>query len=103
MAFKMMNIADGGFAEDLDIMLGQLIRVDPRLFLGELKRSGRTVTGGLVGNFGGEYVDKMKAQQLEITMRIAALQSVRDPELRAIRDRCVKELKRSEVEVHAQD
>ena len=105
LAFRLKNVADGAFAEDLDVMLGQLIRIDPSLFLRSLKSAPhqlRTLSG-LVGNFGDPYVDKPEAQAFEAEKRIRALQTVADPHLAGVREKCVEALKQvaSEVNSHA--
>jgi hypothetical protein len=73
-------------------MLGQLIRIDPTLFLRQLSqsRSGITRLGSVVGNLGQIYVDNSKAQLLEVSKRIEALQQVSDLQLVTIRDKCIK-------------
>jgi hypothetical protein len=93
LAFSLKTIADGAFVEDLDVMLGQLIRIDPSLFLRQLSQSqtANTRLNGVVGKLGEIYVDNSKAQLLDISKRIEALQQVSDPQLVTIRDNCVKE------------
>lgn len=94
LAFRLKTIADGAFAEDLDVLLGRLIRIDPTLFLQQLKEHGRVNRlDGLVGNLGDPYVDRFDAQRLEIQKRIGALKSVSDPALKELADRCIQELK----------
>ena len=94
LAFRLRSIADGGFAEDLDIMLGQLIRIDPVLFLTELENASPPVTrlDGLLLNFGAVYVDREEADCLEIDRRITTLKSVDQPQLLIIRNEAVKVL-----------
>jgi hypothetical protein len=94
LAFRLKTIADGAFAEDLDILLGRLIRIDPTLFVRQLKEYGKVNRlDGLVGNLGDAYVDRFDAQRLEIKKRIRALESVSDPALKELADQCIKELK----------
>lgn len=78
LAFRMRHIADGAFLEDLDIILGKLIRVDPELFLSELQRARvpPRAMDGLVGNLGDAYVDQMERQCKEMRLRRQALNSV---------------------------
>jgi hypothetical protein len=100
LAFRLMTIADGAFAEDLDILLGQIIRIDPALFLQELKGYGRVGRlDALVGSLGDSYVDRIDAQRLEIKKRIQALSSVKDPAVKELRDECIKELLRQEAAI----
>ncbi|MGO9017487.1 MAG: hypothetical protein ACLQVJ_03955 [Syntrophobacteraceae bacterium] len=98
LAFRLFSIANAAYTEDLEILLGKLIRINPRLFLKELagnkERAGRFSLGGLLGNKGEEYVDLIMAQCLENRLRRAALQSVSDYPLRQIRDECTRELDR---------
>ena len=96
LAFRLFSISDGDGAEQLDILLGKLIRVDPTLFLKELVANQRLTTrvDGLLGNEGEEYVDNFKAQCKENRRRRKALQSVKDRQLRRKRDECTRELDR---------
>jgi hypothetical protein len=98
LAFRLKTIADGAFAEDLDILLGRLIRIDPTLFVRQLKEYGKVNRlDGLVGNLGDAYVDRFDAQRLEIKKRIRALESVSDPALKELADQCIKELKHQQT------
>ena len=90
LAFRLRTILDGALAESSDVTLGRLIRIDPRLFLHELANHEGEFSEGLVGNNGGEFVDLPKAQAREDRLRIDALMTVQDPELRRVRDRCVR-------------
>lgn len=92
LAFRLYSIADGAFAEELDIILGRLIRINARLFLEELKNNYRLALGldGLVGNFG--YEQHYGDDNLETTLRIEALKRVTNPKLKSIRDECIKAL-----------
>jgi hypothetical protein len=88
--------ADGAAAEDKDIVLGGLIRVHPRLFLQELRRSGhgncRPCLEGILGNLGDEFVDRFAAQAEELGKRRQALLSVADKDLAPLRDACIRVL-----------
>ncbi len=94
-AFRLMAIADGEFAEWLCIMLGQLIRPTPRLFLEQLKEHEHLVTrlDCLVGNQGYEFVDRWQAMELETELRIEAIEGVEDSSLTEVRDKCLTELR----------
>lgn len=94
LAFRMRHIADGAFLEDLDITLGKLIRVDPEMFLSELKRAHVSVRAmdGLVGNLGDEYVDQMERQCEEMALRRKALQSVAQSSLLQTREKALSAL-----------
>lgn len=95
-AFRLLSISDGAFTEVLCMILGNLIRINPQLFLKELADNPdwMVILGSLVGNFGDEYIDKMRARELEVSDRIKALQSVQDEELLMLREECIKALKK---------
>ncbi len=95
LAFRLRSRADGHLGEIIDIMLGRLIRINPRLFLTTLhEQSGAEVRlDSLLGNFGGAYVDRDMAHQYEAERRRAALLTVTDRGLVSIRDKCVSVLK----------
>jgi len=94
LAFKLLALAGGEFGENLDIILGTLIRIDPKLFLEELKVAMPQIRclDGLLGNKGFVYCDRHEAMCLETTLRIEALESVKDTTLEDIRNICIKEL-----------
>lgn len=91
LGFRLRSKLDGAFAENNDIALGRLIRIDPKLFLRELNRAGlnQPRLDSLVGNPGPEYVDRLGAEEYEINRRVKALQSVSEPELAKARDLCL--------------
>ena len=94
-AFRLRQRSDGAVAEHIDIVLGSTVKGHPRLFLEELKRSDNFARlDSLLGNLGPKYVDRSSAQSRELRARSAALRSVANPELREVRDRCLKELSR---------
>jgi hypothetical protein len=99
LGFRMRIIADGALAEDLDVVLGALIRGNTVLFLRELRIHATQVGSTnadldhLVGNFGPAFVDRWEADRLETRLRIQALEAVRDRELADLRDRCVLSLR----------
>lgn len=97
LAFRLMTITDGASSEALDIMLGKLIRIDPKLFLEELRKSNYIKIGqyrfdGLVGNEGDEFVDKEQAQCLEQRLRIESLSKIKENILLPLRDICISTL-----------
>jgi hypothetical protein len=96
LAFKLFTIADGEYAEGLQIEIGKLININPKLFLQELKSHRRLIISldGLVGNLGQDYVDEFERQTKEKEKRIKSLNKVSDKDLNAIRDECLKELDR---------
>lgn len=89
LAFRMMNIADGAFAEDLDVIVGKLITIDPALFLEELQKVNKSDLGGLVLNLDDTYVDEMKRTCAEWFLRKKALQGVEVPGLQNIKKRAI--------------
>ena len=95
LAFALFTVADGAFAEDLDVDLGGLIENDPSLFRSVLKARGDDgpALEGLLGNLGGEYVDRMAASCRALRARLRALQGVGSERLAAIRDKCIAVLK----------
>jgi hypothetical protein len=94
LAFKLFTIADGEYAEGLQIEIGRLINTNPKLFLQELKSHRQLIVslGGLVGNLGPDYVDEAELEKKEIEVRIKSLKQIQDKDLTAIRDECLKEL-----------
>jgi hypothetical protein len=96
LAFRLMSISDGAFSEELDIILGRLINIDPLLFLKELKLRENEIVryDALLGNTGEEFVDRPQDECKELRKRIDSLQSVNDKDLIQIRNRCIKELKK---------
>src|SRR5262249_6383148 len=80
LAFRLRARADGHVGEALDIMVGRLIRVNPRLFLTVLDSQAGPIErlDSLVANFGDEFVDREAAQQYEASRRQTALLTVTD-------------------------
>ena len=92
LAFRLLTtFGDAAFSEELDIILGTLIRINPKLFLEELYTHRNLVSrlDALVGNFGPEYYGPDKAVRLETSLRIKALKQVTDPKLVEVRDECI--------------
>lgn len=98
LAFKLHSIADGAFSEDLDIMLGILVRIDSKLFLEELKlaKPDDQSLSSSISNYGSVYVDRLKARCYETKSRISALEGVKETSLVELRNKCIGELKKSE-------
>lgn len=84
--------SDGAVTEDIDMILGNVTRRHPRIFLEELKRSnaghGKCTTVGSTL----ELTDHTHAQLAELRARREALLSVTDLPLRNLRDDCIVEL-----------
>jgi hypothetical protein len=95
--FWLINISDGDATEELCIILGQLIRINPKMFLEELKEQyiildNADLVHSILRSLEDWYVDKFKAKDLERNLRIKALQSVKDKRLKEIRDRCIENM-----------
>lgn len=100
-AFRLYSIADGANDEILTMILTNLIRIHPKLYLEELKVHMHSEPikelGWPVGYMGGIFVDRFKAQDLERKLRIKALESVKDKELMEIRDKCIEILQKRKI------
>ncbi len=92
LAFRLYTIADGEFAESLDVTLGRLICRNPRLFLQQLKANRHLVArlDSLLMNYGSDFTDDDQAQAAEYRHRLRCIRKVRDRELQDIRDECVE-------------
>ena len=92
LAFRLYTIADGEFAESLDVTLGKLICRNPRLFLQQLKANRHLVArlDSLLMNYGPDFADDDQAQAVEYRRRLKCIRKVRDLELQDIRDECVE-------------
>ena len=92
LAFRLYSIADGEFAESLDVTLGKLICRNPRLFLQQLKINRHLVArlDTLLMNYGTDFADDDQAQAAEYRHRLKCIRKVRDRELQDIRDECVE-------------
>jgi hypothetical protein len=102
-AFRLINVADGGFAEDLHMTLGALVRINPRLFLEVLYEYKNAwyvkYTGYPVDMVGPGYEDRTKTRIYEYRMRIKALESVKDPKYWVIIKACVRQLNEAIMEL----
>ncbi len=95
LTYNLLSIADGGFSEDVSIMLGTLIRINPKLFLEGLYKY-QVLIGridGLVGNQGYVYVDRMEASCYDSQLRIDALSTVHESTLQEVRDKSIEVLR----------
>ena len=95
LGFHLHSIADGGFSEALDMILGALIRINAKLFLEQLQLNRPLIKrlDALVGNL-VDYALTNEAARLETSLRIEALKKVKDSKLRKIRAECIEELER---------
>jgi hypothetical protein len=96
-AFRLFNIADRDFAEELNMTLGALVRINPGLFLEVLyeykdlwlfKDRGYPVYG-----VGPGYEDRIKTRIYELEMRIKALESVKTVKYLELREECIRQLR----------
>lgn len=94
--FALYAGSDGAVMEEIDIALGATIRKHARMFLEELKRSGRNelrgALDGMLGNTGEEFVDRVHARLEEMKSRRASLAAVSDRGLLALRDQCLNQV-----------
>jgi hypothetical protein len=84
-AFRLRAVADGAFAEDLDIAIGQGIKNHSDTFLHELQSAVPPVSTHslrpLVSNLGDDYVDKQNEQCEILYIRERAIGLVKSPDL----------------------
>ena len=108
--FRLFNLSDGAVTETICFVLGELISKHPRLFLQKLliheakteqtafNHSGcilRMVTEwGEIPEAGNDPVKYKEIYNARLARRIKALESVDDPDLKEIRDRCLSILKK---------
>jgi len=93
LAFRLFSISDGAFSEVLYMIIGKLIRINPELFLTELKEHFHLVSLiHLLSNYGPEYWDDINKMTNETEKRIDALKGVSNRELLILRDQCIEEL-----------
>lgn len=97
LAYRLFSISDGAYTEDLLANLSSLVRINPRLFLEELKAHRKLEAvqrlGLIVDMFPPNYFEYPTAEELERQLRIKALESVKDKGLVQIRDECIAVLK----------
>ncbi len=87
--------SDGAVTEDIDMILGNVARLRPGIFLEELKLS--NAGHGKCTNVGNtlELTDQTDAQLAELRARRKALLSVTELPLRGLRDDCIRKLDHS--------
>jgi hypothetical protein len=103
-SFRLINISDGAFAEDLVYGLGTVIPKHPRLFLEKLQANqGKTeppvlelLDGGLdpvgwweIPENDPDHTKYREPRNARLDIRIKALKTVKDPLLKDLRDRCI--------------
>jgi hypothetical protein len=96
LGFDLRRVADGGLLEDLEVVLGALVRIDPRLFLLEVSARKGPGSLGVVAVLGPVFVDKEDAVVCaEVARRIDALESVKDESLLAVQREAVEYLRKT--------
>ncbi len=113
--FRLINISDGGAGESLVHALGEIVLKHPRLFLQKvLSHQGKTeptvfyLLGSILDPVAWWEMpedDKGEVKYKELyesqrASRIKALETVDDPDLKAIRDRCIEILRKKGVPGH---
>ena len=101
-AFRFHAVSDAAFAEDLDEMLGRMIRPQPVLFLQELSanRESYEDIGDIVLSYGTDaYASSATPEKdylAELEERLATLRSLKLPnaKLRQSRDGCIRLLQK---------
>jgi hypothetical protein len=107
--FRLMNLVDGASAESLCFTLGKLVPCNPKLFLQKLSVH-QTDTYALNGlglmlnplpwDEAEEYKDEAQmkeAWERERAVRIRALESVEDPGLQELKNRCLETLRKMTI------
>jgi hypothetical protein len=93
---RLTNFTDAGFTESIEVILGSVIRIRPRLFLEVLYNYRNLVYLRRFGcpalNTNPFYGYHPKAIRYELEKRIEALESVKDQKYAEIRDSCIKSL-----------
>lgn len=113
--FRLINISDGAFGEDLVYGLGTVIPGHPRLFLEKLLANQDKTEPPILELLDGilhpvgwweipendpDHVVKYKElRNARLDVRIKALKSVQDPHLKDLRDRCVLILEKMRNEI----
>jgi hypothetical protein len=92
LTYRLYEQSEGGLAEDLGAILADSIRPNPGFFLRQVAALKQPCTRFNVDVAGLEYADRPKAYAYELKMRAAAIASVQDPKLSAIRSECLAAL-----------
>lgn len=94
LGFALYAVVDGAAWEDLDILLGKLIRADPDLFLRELARWPEKAEKpyGLFVSAGPPYSDSVSAYCFELRQRVLSLRAVASAPAQPLRDRAVERI-----------
>ena len=95
-AFKLYPICRGTYSTNLDMIIAHFARVNPKMFLEELKKHRKLVTPqqAIEGSWGFEYMGLAKVRYLTLQNTIKALKSVKDSHLNRIRNECINYLEK---------
>ena len=93
LAFRLFTISDGYFSEELQVIIGELITINPELFLTELDQHLQLVMlPNLLCNIDYRKYDNVTSQKLEAVKRIESLKTIDDCNLAEIKWQCICEL-----------
>ncbi len=95
LGFRLFSISYGAFEVSMNKILGNLIAFNPRMFLEQLQAH-RDLFPSLepvLGSYLRDTANDAVARDLEQKLRIKALESVEDKDLKSIRKECIKMLK----------
>jgi len=94
-AFRLFTIADNALKEGLAKIIGNLIRLNARLFLQELKNHYDLVDlSFILCSFQFSLAGDSPGQELEKKARIKALEYIEDADLSDLQKECIKALKK---------
>lgn len=93
--FDLYPLADGAATEDIDVILGEVAREHPRLFLEELSADATRLACSNISNTGELLVDQLDGMLEELKRRRDSLLSVSEGSLIGLRDECVSQLEES--------
>lgn len=95
LGFRLFTISYGAFEVSMNKILGNLIAFNPRMFLEQLQahRDLFPSLEPLLGSYLRDTANDPVARDLEQKLRIKALESVEDKDLKSIRKECIKMLK----------
>jgi hypothetical protein len=95
-AFRLYNVSDGGFTEELYNSIGDLADTNPSLFLEELKNNPERFDAVCCGKrINGFYAEDKKSEHDELlAKRIKALESVKDEALVPLKEKCIEQIKK---------
>lgn len=95
-AFKLYPIHRGTFSANLDVILAHFARVNPKMFLEELKKHQKLITPkqAIEGSMGLEECGLANVRYLKLQNTLKALKRVKDKSLVNVRDECINYLEK---------